>query len=174
MQHGRATLSVRNLSAYGAGFAAFGGGLHALSTFVLPGADSESFRLAAILFGVLAGAGAFALARFWKPKELEREHQLNRSILANAAHSITLPALCTHWLALSPTIASAVIAPMSSAFIVRMNALLDAIQLLPPPNAYDRFVDTSRPTVAMSTTAYNQRFHATRNPTSSPRPSFAH
>src|SRR5688572_30944885 len=88
MSSGRYTKSVRILCAFGAGFAALGWALHALTTLVLPAVDSASFRMGAILIGLMAGAGSFVLARILRPKELEREHQLNRSILANAAHSI--------------------------------------------------------------------------------------
>src|SRR5687768_8305004 len=70
----RPSTPFRILCAFGAGFAALGWGLHALTTLIIPTVDAISFRIGAVLVGVFAGAGAFGLAQFWRPRKLEREH----------------------------------------------------------------------------------------------------
>ena len=88
MPSARASFPVRIILAFGVGFVAVGWGLHALTTHLLPTVDVASFRIGAILTGLLSGALAFSLARVWRSKSLEREHQLNHGIFSNAAHSI--------------------------------------------------------------------------------------
>ena len=84
----RASNPARTILTFGAGFIALGGGLHAASTLLLPVFDSISFRLGTLLIGLTAGGAVCVFARIWRPKAIEREHQLNHSILANAGHSI--------------------------------------------------------------------------------------
>src|SRR5688572_1508249 len=88
MPSARTSNSTRIILSFGAGFIALGWGFHGFTRLFLPDLDSASFRIGAILVGLFASAGAFALARYCRPKALEREHQLNHSILANAGHSI--------------------------------------------------------------------------------------
>ena len=88
MPSARDSTSVRIVITFGLGFIALGWGLHVLTTLLLPELDSASFRIGALMVGLCAGAGAFALARYCRPRTLEREHQLNHSLLANAGHSI--------------------------------------------------------------------------------------
>src|SRR5690606_32504682 len=88
MSSARHTTPSRIIVAFGVGLLVLGWALHTLAGLFLPGLDPMSFRLGALLLGASAGAGAFVLARILRPKALEREHQLNHSILASAAHSI--------------------------------------------------------------------------------------
>ena len=84
----RVTTSVWLLLAFSVGFVAAGWGLRALMTRLLPGVDSASFEIGALLAGLIAGIGAFSLARAWRAVATEQEHRLNHGILTNAAHSI--------------------------------------------------------------------------------------
>src|SRR5687767_15299089 len=79
---------VRIIFAYGAGFIAFGWALHASAAVFLPVVATASFKSGALLVGALAGLVGIARALGWRPRRLEREYQLNHSILADAARSI--------------------------------------------------------------------------------------
>src|SRR4051812_11924057 len=88
MSSARDSTSIRILLAFGAAFITLGWGLREFAIRYFPGLDAASFGVGAAFLGCLAAGIAFALGRCWRPKEVEREHQLNHGILTNAAHSI--------------------------------------------------------------------------------------
>ncbi len=88
MSSARGSTPIRILLAFCAGFVAIGFALHVLATRFLPAVHSASFEIGAVLAGIVAGLGTFALSRWWRSTALEHEHQLNHGILTNAAHSI--------------------------------------------------------------------------------------
>ena len=75
--------------AFGAGLLLFGWAARVIVAKAFPaGLDAASFGIGACAVGLLVGLVTFAIARNWRPKAMEREHQLNHSILANAGHSV--------------------------------------------------------------------------------------
>ena len=80
--------SGRVIFAYGAGFIAFGWALHALAAFFPATIETGFLKIGVVVAGVLAGLIGIVRALAWRPQRLERQYQLNHSILADAAHSI--------------------------------------------------------------------------------------
>src|SRR5436190_23712978 len=96
------------------------------------------------------------------------------SSAANVTSIITPPDACTHLPTDNPRIASQTSAPKIAALTSRMNHLLPVSHATPGPATYSRYCVAWMPVSDVLRIAKSHRFQATRNPTSSLNPSFAH
>jgi len=65
-----------------------GWGLSALTTVSSQGSFVAWPGIVAAVAGLIAAGAAFTIGRRWRQKALEREEQLNHSILGHAAHCV--------------------------------------------------------------------------------------
>ena len=77
---------TRALLALGAVFLGLGWLLRGVVARWMPDSDVGGFAIGLAL--VLAAGAAFAAGRWWRPAERRREREVNRGVLAHAAHSI--------------------------------------------------------------------------------------